>query len=172
MSARRNNTNHEPKSSFGKYMAYSFIPKHANKVNGLVYLGASLLIIVVGLRGLGSLAGSVKIITQFLIWIDGKIEPTWVLTALLVEFAMLVMLGFVTFFTPSDPVSQPVDKKNSVADALEIKSSLRELKDMADEEMKIVEDYLEKFDSLSKKISQIQATHIGAIQKMKETIEK
>ena len=39
--------NHEPRTSFGRYMAYNFIPKHANKVNGLVYLGASLLIIVV-----------------------------------------------------------------------------------------------------------------------------
>ena len=171
MSARRNNTNHEPKSSFGKYMAYNFIPKHANKVNGLVYLGASLLIIVVGLRGLGSLAGSVNIIPQFLIGVDGKIEPTWVLTALLVEFVMLLLLGFVTFFTPADPVVQPFSKTSEV-DVTALKNSLRELKDVAGEEIKFVEDYIEKFNTLSKKINQIQTTNMGAIQKMKETIEK
>lgn len=171
MSNRRPELNHEPKTSFGRYMAYNFIPKHANKVNGLVYLGASILIIVVGLRGLGSLAGHISVIPSFLIGANGKIDPTWVLAALLIEFAMLVLLGFVTFFTPSESVAHP-NTQNDGVDTAVLKDNLRELKDFTDEEIKIVENYLEKFDNLSKKITHIQATNLSAIQKMKATIEK
>ena len=169
MSNKRANLSNEPRTSFGKYMAYNFIPKHANKVNGLVYLGASILIIVVGLRGLGKLAGSVSVIPQFFIGADNKIDPTWVLAALLIEFTMLLLLGFVTFFTLGDPVSRP--KESDKLDTAELKENLRELKDFADEEMKIVESYLEKFDNLSKKVTQIQAVNLNAIKKMKDTIE-
>ena len=165
-----NKLNNEPQTSFGKYMAYNFIPKHANKVNGLVYFGASILIIVVGLRGLGSLAGKVSVIPSFLIGPDGKIDPTWVLLALLIEFTMLLLLGFVTFFTPSDPIAKP--QTDSVdLDISKLKDNLRDLKYFADEEIKIVEDYLDKFNNLSKKVNLIQAVNLSAVKKMKETIE-
>ncbi len=170
MSTKNNILSNEPRTAFGKYMAYNFIPKHANKVNGLVYLGASLLIIVVGLRGLGSLASSLTVIPKFLIGADGKIDPVWVLTALLVEFTMLFMLGFVTFFTPADSVSQ-AHSENKELDASKLKDNLRDLRNFADEEIKIVENYLEKFDNLSKKVASIQATNLNAIKKMKETID-
>jgi len=163
--------NYGPTSSFGKYMAYDFIPKHANKVNGLVYLGASILIIVVGIRGLGSLAGKLTVIPKFLIGPDSKIDPTWVLIALLIEFTMLLLLGFVTFFTPSE-VLPPSQENNVGTDAAKLKESLRELKDVADEEMRMVENYIERFNQLSKKVAQIQYTNLSAINKMKETIQK
>ena len=162
--------NHEPNTSFGRYMAYNFIPKHANKVNGLVYFGASILIIVVGLRGLGSLAGKVSVIPQFLIDHDGKIDPTWVLLALLIEFSMLLLLGFVTFFTPSEN-SVKKHSGGGQIDTSDMKHNLRELKDFADEEIKIVESYLEKFNLLSQKVNEIQATHLNAIKRMKSTID-
>jgi hypothetical protein len=151
-------------------MAYNFIPKHANKVNGLVYFGASILIIVVGLRGLGSLAGKVSVIPSFLIGPDGKIDPTWVLLALLVEFTMLLLLGFVTFFTPADSVAKPQSESVDL-DISKLKDNLRDLKYFADEEIKIVEDYLDKFNNLSKKVNLIQAVNLSAVKKMKETIE-
>jgi hypothetical protein len=128
------------------------------------------LIIVVGLRGLGTLAGKVSVIPSFLIGVDGKIEPTWVLSALLIEFTMLLLLGFVTFFTPSDSGSKQ-QPENNVLDASKLKEDLRNLKDIADEEIKIVENYLEKFNNLSKKVNEIQAANISAVKKMKETIE-
>jgi len=161
---------HEPKTVFSKYMAYNFIPKHANKVNGLVYLGAAMLIIVVGLRGLGSLAGKLTVIPQFLIGPDNKINPEWVLTALLIEFTMLFLLGFVTFFTPNEPISKLSAEKIDFGIS-NIKEDLRDLKDFADEEIKIVENYLEKFEKLSQKVSQIQAVNFSAIKKMKDTID-
>lgn len=141
---------------------------------GLVYLGAALLIIIVGLRGLGTLAGTVGLIPEFLIGPDNKIDPYWVMFALLVEFALLFMLGIVTFYTPSEYVDilhtegEGSDVKGS---AKELKSELRELKDFADEELRVIEDYVEKFDSLSQKVRDIQVSSINAISKMKETID-
>lgn len=160
----------DSKNTFNTYMSYNFIPKHANKVYGLVYLGASLLIIVVGLRGLGSLAGKVDVIPSFLLGADGKIDPTWVLAALLVEFSMLLLLSIVTFFSPPDTISEP-HKSKTIDNTVDMRDNLRELKEFAEEEMKIVDDYLEKFDNLSKKVINIQATSISAISKMKENIE-
>lgn len=174
MTARKREPLHQPKTAIGKFMVYKFVPKYANNVMGLVYLGAALLIIIVGLRGLGSLAGTVGLIPEFLIGPDNKIDPYWVMFALLVEFALLFMLGIVTFYTPSEYVDilhsdgQDSDVKGS---AKELKGELRELKDFADEELRVIEDYVEKFDSLSQKVRDIQISSIKAISKMKETID-
>jgi len=73
LTARKREPLHQPKTVVGKFMANKFIPKYANKVMGFVYLGAAVLIIIVGLRGLGSLAGTVGIIPSFLIGPDNKI---------------------------------------------------------------------------------------------------
>ena len=161
----------------GKFMANKFIPKYANKVMGLVYLGAAILIIIVGLRGLGALAGTVGLIPSFLIGPDNKIDPYWVMLALLLEFGMLFLLGIVTFYTPSEYIDifqtdtdeEDVKFKSSAKD---LKNELRDLKDFADEEMRVIEDYVEKFDSLSQKVRDIQLSSLQAISKMKETIGK
>ncbi len=174
MTARKREPLHQPKTFIGKFMVYKFVPKYANNVMGLVYLGAALLIIIVGLRGLGSLAGTVGLIPDFLIGPDNKIDPYWVMLALLVEFAMLFLLAIVTFYTPSEYVDilqtdgQDSDVKGS---AKELKSELRELKDFADEELRVIEDYVDKFDSLSQKVRNIQISSIKAISKMKDTID-
>ena len=174
MTARKREPLHQPKTFIGKFMVYKFIPKYANNVMGLVYLGAALLIIIVGLRGLGSLAGTVGLIPDFLIGPDNKIDPYWVMFALLVEFAMLFLLGIVTFYTPSEYVDilhteeKDTDIKGS---AKELRNELRELKDFADEEMRVIEDYVEKFDSLSQKVRNIQISSIKAITSMKDTID-
>lgn len=141
---------------------------------GLVYLGAAILIIIVGLRGLGSLAGTVGLIPSFLIGGDNKIDPYWVMLALLLEFGMLLLLGLVTFFTPSEYVDiiHSDEKGQEIkSSAKDLKNELRDLKDFADEEMRVIEDYVEKFDSLSQKVRDIQLSSIQAISKMKDTIE-
>ncbi|VAX23573.1 hypothetical protein MNBD_IGNAVI01-1264 [hydrothermal vent metagenome] len=174
MTARKREPLHQPKTAVGKFMANKFIPRYANKVMGLVYLGAAILIIIVGLRGLGSLAGTVGIIPSFLIGPDNKIDPYWVMFALLLEFGMLLILGIVTFYTPSeyiDIIHTDEEDSDIKGSARDLKNELRELKDFADEELRVVEDYVEKFDSLSKKVREIQISNIQAISKMKETIE-
>ena len=174
MTARKREPLHQPRTRIGRFMANEFIPKYANKVMGFVYLGAAILIIIVGLRGLGSLAGTVGLVPPFLIGPDNKIDPYWVMLALLLEFCMLLILGIVTFYTPSEYVDiiQTDEETSDVkGSARELKNELRELKDFADEELRIVENYVEKFDSLSKKVREIQISNIQAITKMKETID-
>ncbi len=175
MTARKREPLHQPKTKIGRFMANEFIPKYANKVMGLVYLGAAILIIIVGLRGLGTLAGTVGLVPSFLIGPDNKIDPFWVMLALLLEFSMLLLLGLVTFYTPSEYIdiiqTDGEDTSDIKGSARELKNELRELKDFADEELRIVENYVEKFDSLSKKVREIQISNIQAITKMKETID-
>ena len=174
MTARKREPLHQPKTAIGKFMTYTFVPKYSNNVMGLVYLGAAILIIIVGLRGLGSIAGTVGLIPSFLIGADNKIDPYWVMLALLLEFGMLLLLGLVTFFTPSEYIDiiHSDDKKAEFkSSAKDLKNELRDLKDFADEEMRVIEDYVEKFDSLSQKVRNIQLSSIQAISKMKDTIE-
>lgn len=174
MTARKREPLHQPKTAIGKFMTYTFVPKYSNNVMGLVYLGAAILIIIVGLRGLGTIAGTVGLIPSFLIGADNKIDPYWVMLALLLEFGMLLLLGLVTFFTPSEYVDIiHTDEKGAEfkSSAKDLKNELRDLKDFANEEMRVIEDYVEKFDSLSQKVRDIQLSSIQAISKMKDTIE-
>ena len=174
MTARKREPLHQPKTAIGKFMTFKFIPKYSNNVMGLVYLGAAILIIIVGLRGLGAIAGTVGLIPSFLIGADNKIDPYWVMLALLLEFGMLFLLGIVTFYTPSEYVDiLHTDEEESKikSSAKDLKNELRDLKDFADEEMRVIEDYVEKFDSLSQKVRDIQLSSIQAISKMKDTIE-
>ena len=174
MTARKREPLHQPKTAIGKFMTFKFIPKYSNNVMGLVYLGAAILIVIVGLRGLGAIAGTVGLIPSFLIGADNKIDPYWVMLALLLEFGMLFLLGIVTFYTPSEYVDiLHTDEEESKikSSAKDLKNELRDLKDFADEEMRVIEDYVEKFDSLSQKVRDIQLSSIQAISKMKDTIE-
>ena len=174
MTARKREPLHQPKTAIGKFMTFKFIPKYSNNVMGLVYLGAAILIIIVGLRGLGAIAGTVGLIPSFLIGADNKIDPYWVMLALLLEFGMLFLLGIVTFYTPSEYVDilhTDEDEVKIKSSAKDLKNELRDLKDFADEEMRVIEDYVEKFDSLSQKVRDIQLSSIQAISKMKDTIE-
>ncbi len=87
---------------------------------------------------------------------------------------MLLILGIVTFFTPSeyiDIIHTDEGGSDIRGSAKDLKNEIRELKDFADEELRVVEDYVEKFDSLSKKVRAIQLSNIQAISKMKETID-
>ena len=79
-------------------------------------------------------------------------------------------MGFVTFFTPSENGAKKQSGGGQI-DTSDMKNNLRELKDFADEEIKIVESYLEKFNSLSQKVNEIQATHLNAVKRMKSTID-
>jgi len=153
-------------------MTNSFVPRYANNIMGLVYVGAAVLIIIVGLRGLGTLAGKVSLIPKFLVAADGKIDPYWVMFALFLEFSMLMLLALVTFFTPSEYIdyySTSEPQKESLSGNL--REELEGLKNVADEEIRMVENYLEKFDTLSKKVSRIQKSNLEAIKHMKDTME-
>ncbi|MCF8240749.1 MAG: hypothetical protein K9J16_05125 [Melioribacteraceae bacterium] len=173
MAANENKAN-QPKTAFGRYMVYKFIPAYANNVSGVVYMGAAILIIIVGLRGLGKVAGELAIVPKFLLDAEGaKIDPNWVMLALFLEFFLLMILATVTFFTPEEahgPGEETADEKPAV-ERPDFKKELEHLKNLTDEEVKMIETYLEKFESIQNKITQIQMNSMKALSSMKDTLK-
>ncbi len=168
-----------PKTAFGKYMVYEFIPNYSNNVMGIVYMGAAILIIVVGLRGLGKVAGQLAVVPGFLIGPDGKIDPSYVMGALFLEFFLLFILAIVTFFTPEEMhghgheahSESKAEQSIPVSKIPQFRDEMQQLKTMADEELRTIDNYLTKFEELSKKLQKIQLANLQAIQMMKDSIK-
>ncbi len=153
-------------------MVYTFIPSYANNVAGLVYLGASFLIIIVGLRGLGKVAGQLSVIPKFMLTEKGSLDPNWVVAAILLEFFLLLLLAIVTFFTPEDAHhGAPQEEETSAKPSVDFHKELRELKDLTDEEIKMVNDYLDKYEAIAKRINELQKLSLQSIQQMKEAVK-
>ncbi|MCF8260264.1 MAG: hypothetical protein K9J12_05790 [Melioribacteraceae bacterium] len=183
--ATTNSNGNQPKTGFGRYMVYTFIPRYANNVNGIVYMGAAILIIIVGLRGLGSIAGEIAIVPRFLIGDDNKVLPTYVMGALFLEFFLLFIMAIVTFFTPEDEPHQAggashggSGEEAAVARTLakfespDYEKELARLKKLTDEEVQMIETYLDKFDEISKKIFEIQKSNVEALSKMAQSLKQ
>ena len=77
--------------SFGErlltWLEYDFAERHEKSIQALVYFGAALLVIIVGLRGLGDLS-NLSYMPKFLLNPEGKIDSNFVMIGLLVEFTM------------------------------------------------------------------------------------
>ncbi len=168
----------EPKTAIGRYMVYTFIPKYSNNVMGFVYMGAAILIIIVGLRGLGSMVGQLHILPKFLLDAQGeKISPYVVLLALLLEFSLLVILGTVTFFTPEDmghgghgEAQEPTEK---VSVALpDFKEEVEKIKELSNEEKVMIRNFLDEFETINKRINKIQESNVEALKKMKDALSQ
>lgn len=78
---------HNGFAKFGYFMRRYFAHRYSNDVSGLAYMGAAMLIAVIGLRGL-------KIIPPT--------QPTPVLSAISLEFCLLMLLGITLYFTPEE----------------------------------------------------------------------
>ncbi len=178
MADSKSRVSHEPKTGFGRFMVHYFIPQYANNVMGLVYIGAAILIIIVGLRGLGSSVADNPLVPQFLIE-DGRIGIQYVMIALYLEFVMLLILATVTFFTPED---SNFDKKKDAGsqvthvagvnvDVSQVEENLKKLKTVAEDEMRLIEGYLEKFDSIADKVNNINRKNLEALSDMKEMLK-
>lgn len=170
MSAK--NTNQTgPKTAFGRFMVHTFIPQYANNVQGLVYMGAALLIIIVGLRGLGAVAYNIAIVPKFLLDdATHKVSANWVMIALVIEFTLLMVLAIVTFFTPEESGGgadhhKPVTSQSD--EIVKIKQSLRELKEVADEDLKVLNDYVESINNVNKKLVQAKADFFKSLTELK-----
>jgi len=61
------------------WLKYKFATDFDQYIQAMVYFGAAFLVIIVGLRGLGDLSGTVAI-PKFFLDSDGKIDSNWVLT--------------------------------------------------------------------------------------------
>lgn len=177
----------QPKTAFGRFMVYTIVAKYANNIQGFVYMGAAILIIIVGLRGLGELAGQLSAVPKFLLDHEGmKIDPNWVMIALFLEFFLLMVLALVTFFTPEEYGHISVDDhdkadstqqssfnnvisvpKNLSAD---LKAELESLQRVADDQIKVVNNVIDQYNALNKKITVIQQQSLQALSDLKTKI--
>ncbi len=148
----------------------NFVQKHQNKVMGLVYFGASFLIIIVGLRGLGTLAGEMSVIPKFLVDSSGKIDPNWIILALLIEFIMLTLLALFTFFSKDGENGKAAIASNTVSQLQDLRNEISKLKDISREELDVIKLYLKEFEAMQDKINQIQTKNMSAIRNMKEML--
>lgn len=129
-----------------------FSEKHTAHVQGWVYFGAAILVIIVGLRGLGTTAGSVM--PTFLLHFDPDLEgyvvsPSWVMFGLVMEFIMLCLLALVTYHSGD---------KAATKDTAEVPSAevLNQIKDayytMINHEIKRVETINKQTGELMKEL--------------------
>lgn len=167
-------TANTPKTGFGKWMVHTVIPNYANNVQGIVYMGAAVLIIVVGLRGLGSVAGKIAVVPKFLLGTDGKIDPNWVMIALFLEFFLLLILSLVTFFTPEESHGSVAEHNPKAVekfglDVATIKQELSQLKGIAYEDLKVIDDYVEKMTQISKRLAHMNKEYLAAVNEVKQT---
>ncbi len=82
---QRNHTKITP--ALRLYMAHHFTEKYANNVTGFAYIGAAILIIIIGIRGLKFIPPT---------------EPSLILFAILLEFSLLALLGVSLFYTEEE----------------------------------------------------------------------
>lgn len=168
-----------PKTAFGRYMVYTFIPNYANNIQGLVYMGAALLIIIVGLKGLGSAAGKIDIVPPFLMdQTTGKVSSTWVMIALFLEFTLLMILAVVTFFTPEEPAggdhhAEPAKAAAPVSDAevAKTKQTISDLRGVVDAEMKAINDQLSNLENINKKLTAQKTEFYKSISELRQVFK-
>jgi hypothetical protein len=103
---------------FSFWLKYKFAAEYEKSIQALVYAGAALLVIIVGLRGLGDIS-DVPIIPGFLLNHEGKIDSNLVMIGLLVEFTMLCLLAAVSFFSPRDRDQDLQSSINNLAETVD-----------------------------------------------------
>ncbi len=103
---------------FSHWLKYSFAAEYEKSIQAMVYAGAALLVIIVGLRGLGNIS-DVPYIPDFLLNQEGKIDSNLVMIGLLVEFIMLCMLAAVSFFSPQDSDKGLQSSINTLAETVD-----------------------------------------------------
>jgi len=145
-----------------------------NLVMGLVYLGASVLIVVVGLRGLGNTVGKLGFIPSLFVDENGFISANLVIFAILLEFCMLLLLSFATMLHKDEPNVQQVNvqQKSSGLDVQAIRLELEKMKDLAREEKVLISGYLDEFEQISDKINRIQEKNVKALRSIKEEVSR
>lgn len=160
-------------SGYSQSNSEHFAVKHANKVMGLVYIGAAILIIIVGLRGMGTAVGNLSMIPDFLIdQATNKIDSAWVMFALFLEFFMLMLLSVITFFTPNDEKENTKTNPGDLVSLSEIKKGLTDLKDFTETEISIIKTYLNEVESITGKINKIQSNNAKALRSITETLSE
>ncbi len=149
--------------------------KHQNKVLALVYIGAAVLVIIVGLRGLGTVVGDLSIVPRFLIdEATRKIDSNVVMFALILEFFMLILLSLTTFFIPQENKTEKTADDAIIKDLKTLnnyKEELEKLKNYTALELKMLRSYLDEYEELSKKMSKIQSENFESLKRIAKDLK-
>jgi len=158
-----------PSTAFGKFMVYRFIPQYANNVQGLVYMGAACLIIIVGLRGLGEVAGKLSVVPKFMLE-GNKLSPNWVMGALLLEFSLLMIMAIVTMFTPEEPMFEESAHHGELpSDEIQrIKNAMQEVKSLAKEDIETFNEYVEQINNVNRKLAQAKSDFLKSLTDLRQ----
>lgn len=161
-----------PRTAFGRFMVYKFVPQYANNVQGLVYMGAAFLIIIVGLRGLGHVAWEIPIVPKFLLdAATHKVSPNWVMTALFLEFFLLMIMAIVTFFTPEDQggFGEPTKSGDNLGEQLDlIRKEMAAIKSIAKEDIDTFNEYIESLNHVNRRLAQAKTDFLKSLSDLKQ----
>ncbi len=164
-----------PKTAFGRFMVYKFIPQYANNVQGLVYMGAAILIIIIGLRGLGTAAYGIPIVPKFLFDEAHKVSVNWVMVALFLEFGLLLTLALVTFFTPEEDAGHGGHAEQKAAptdgELQRIKAQLSELKNIAEADVKALNSYIDGLGEVNKRLAAVKQDFFKSLSELKQVFK-
>lgn len=183
-------TAHAKASKKNQFDLGRFLEGNENRVNGMVYYGAAILIIIVGLRGLGSIAGELEIIPRWLLTFDkdgiGKVDPNWVLFALFLEFFMLLIMATFNFLKPvhMDPATPAAETAHAHAPASsdadiaaleervkQARKAMDEINKLGQEKMAMVNGVIDQFEQLNKKINKIQSETLNSLNGIKDAVK-
>ncbi len=105
------------KNPFSQWMVADVVKRYENNVNGFAYLGAGILIFLIGLRGLG---------------IIGREHPLPIVISLEIEFTIIGVLGLLLFYKPEDSTKMSVSLDGALP-AEELKVLATEIKTIREE---------------------------------------
>jgi hypothetical protein len=139
------NGNYTGRKTFEAWMQNVFTQEYFNNVTAFAYFGASILIFIIGLRGIR-------------IFITSE-TPMLVIFGIMLEFSMLILLAFTQFYTPENPEKEkggeaPIEEElkklrerlrslegrlsvaeNSLEDAVKLVKDSRDLIDNTDQDI-------------------------------------
>jgi hypothetical protein len=105
------------KNPFSQWMVADIVRRYENNVNGFAYLGAGILIFLIGLRGLG---------------IIGREHPLPIVLSLEIEFTIIASLGLLIFYKPEESSKMTVSLEGTMPTE-ELKSLASEMKNVREE---------------------------------------
>ena len=105
------------KNPFSQWMVADIVRRYENNVNGFAYLGAGILIFLIGLRGLG---------------IIGREHPLPIVLSLEIEFTIIASLGLLLFYKPEESSKMTLSLEGAMPTE-ELKSLASEIKNVREE---------------------------------------
>jgi hypothetical protein len=122
--------------------------KHSNKVLGIVYAAAAILILTIGLRALGTSVAYSPFVPEFLVDPStNRVATHWIMFALMIQSISLIILSFITYYSSKEASAEVSAEYN------ELKRSLDEMKRQMETKLFLMDNYIKEFEEISEKIN-------------------